>query len=242
MLLSWWHEGVRYKPFRPATERLLLAWCALLGWTGRGLKRLWHRIRRDVPPPALESLQVRQILCLRPDRIGDMVLITPALAALRERFPSAKITLLTSTKTFPLVREHPAVDEVQVISGDRLIDFWRGRQVLHQLHQRYFDVIIVFESVWNCALLAWWLGGTVRLGYDEQGAGFLLTHALPYPYRREKAHQVLINARLVMALGCSPTRMRAITASSIFGGRTSMRRGIFRRSRTLTVARSQLLT
>ncbi len=203
MLLRWWHEGVRDKPFRVVTERLLLAWCAALGWSGRCLTRLWHWLRRVPPPPALTQVAITSILCLRPDRIGDLVLLTPALSALRERFPQAAITLLASEKTRVLVDGHPDVDDVATVPGDRLLDFWRGRVTLHRLRERHFDVIIVFESVWNCAFLAWWLGGRVRVGYDEQGAGFLLTHALPYPYRQEKVHQVVVNAKLVVALGCS---------------------------------------
>ncbi len=202
MLLRWWHEGVRYKPFRPLTERVLLGWCAVLGWSGRCLKQAWHGLRHLPPPPPLDRVAVHRILCLRPDRIGDMVLLTPALVALRKRFPDAAITLLASQKTQLLMEKYPAVDEVVVVPGDRLVDFWHGRAVLQRLRQQHFDVIIVFESIWNCAWLAWWLDGTVRLGYEEQGAGFLLTHALPYPYRREKAHQVLVNAQLAMALGC----------------------------------------
>jgi len=205
VLLRWWHEKIRDKPFRPALEWLLVAWCTVVGLLGQWIKCCWHAAMRHPPPRPLHDISVQRLLCLRPDRIGDVVLLTPALVALREQFPSAEITLLVSEKARMLIEGHPAIDNVVTVRDDRVLDFWSDRHTLSHLRQQGFDVIIVFESVWSCALLAWWLGGIVRLGYDTQGTGFLFTHALPYPYRWEKCHQVVVNAQLVQALGCSET-------------------------------------
>jgi len=42
------------------------------------------------------------ILVIRPDAIGDCVLITPALAALKNKFPDAKITVLVKELTYEI--------------------------------------------------------------------------------------------------------------------------------------------
>lgn len=202
MLLRWWHERIRYKPYRPVVEALLLMVCAVVGAIGQLLKALWRWLCHYPAPPPLTLVPRRTILCLRPDRIGDVVLLTPALMALRACCPEATITLLTSDYVRPLIEHHPAVDEAVSVPGDRLVDFWRGRALLRTLRQQRFDMILVFESVWSCALLARWLGGMARVGYDVQGVGWLFTHALRYPYRWQKTHQVRVDTRLVAALGC----------------------------------------
>lgn len=202
MLLRWWHEGVRHKPFRPVVEAIVEVWYALVGVVGYGLTRCWRLVTRQPPVPSLPILECRHILCLRPDRLGDVVLVTPSLAALRARYPAAEITVLASEATRPVLEGHPAINAVVAVRGSRLLDFWRDRATLRGLRERRCDMIIVFQSSWSCVWLAWWLGAPVRLGYDTQGAGFLLSHAQAYPYRRLKTHQVVVNGRLVMALGC----------------------------------------
>lgn len=52
------------------------------------------------------------LVAVRIGRIGDVVLVTPALRLLRERFPDATITFVTSAAAAPLVRGLTSVDEV----------------------------------------------------------------------------------------------------------------------------------
>jgi heptosyltransferase II len=56
--------------------------------------------------------QPRNILLVRNDRVGDLVLTLPAMEALRAHFPQAHLTLLASRYAGPLVTSHPAIDEL----------------------------------------------------------------------------------------------------------------------------------
>ncbi len=56
----------------------------------------------------------KNILIVRTDRIGDVVLTTPAIQALRETFPSAKISILVTPQTKSIVEGNPYLDEVIV--------------------------------------------------------------------------------------------------------------------------------
>lgn len=77
------------------------------------------RGRRPAPGAAdaiADPARVRRLLVLKlHDQLGDFVLITPALRALRERFPSARIALVTREFLAPLARRTPFVDQVWVM-------------------------------------------------------------------------------------------------------------------------------
>ena len=54
----------------------------------------------------------RALLLIRPDHLGDMLFLTPALAALRSALPQARITLLAGPWGAEVVRTNPDLDEV----------------------------------------------------------------------------------------------------------------------------------
>jgi len=64
----------------------------------------------------LERGEARRLLVVKPhDQLGDFLVATPALAALRARFPNAHITLVTREYLAPLARRQPAINEVVVL-------------------------------------------------------------------------------------------------------------------------------
>src|SRR5258706_5674539 len=77
------------------------------------------RGRRPTPsaaPAIADPGRVRRVLVVKlHDQLGDFVLVTPALRALRERFPGARIALVTREFLAPLARRAPFVDRVWVI-------------------------------------------------------------------------------------------------------------------------------
>ena len=73
------------------------------------------RLLRGWPTPVASLPTVlRKILFIRIDRIGDMVLSTPALHAIKHAFPGAHLTVLASRANAPLLQHDPHVDQVIV--------------------------------------------------------------------------------------------------------------------------------
>jgi hypothetical protein len=66
-------------------------------------------LRKTISPP---HDKVKRILFLRHDRIGDMVLSTAALKALRKGYPSATITVFASGKNYEILKNNPNIDDV----------------------------------------------------------------------------------------------------------------------------------
>ncbi len=118
----------------------------------------------------------KNILIVRTDRIGDVVLTTPAIKALRQAYPSAKISILVAPLTKELVVGNPYINEVFL--DDRLgihrgiFGFWR---LAAHLRKKKFDLAIVYHTKKRANFLAWAAGVPQRVGYKNKKFGFLLT-------------------------------------------------------------------
>ncbi|MBI1800585.1 MAG: hypothetical protein HYR71_03030, partial [Chloroflexi bacterium] len=58
----------------------------------------------------------RRVLLIRPDHLGDLLFVTPALRTLRAQMPDAHVTLLVGPWGKPVVERSPYVDEVQTLA------------------------------------------------------------------------------------------------------------------------------
>lgn len=121
-----------------------------------------------------------RILIVLPNWVGDVVLATPALRALRDRYAEAHIAFL--------VKHHLS----QIINGgdwmDEVIHWPTGRSrpkrrrgflgLAAALRERHFDWAALLTNSFRSALLARLAGIRRRVGYDRDGRGLLLTDKL----------------------------------------------------------------
>lgn len=121
----------------------------------------------------------KNILIVRTDRIGDVVLTTPAIAALRKAYPKARISILVTPQTREIVEGNPDIDEV--IIDDRKN---RNRGLLGflnlagELRKRKFDLAVIFYTKKRTNLICFLAGIRERAGYRNNKFGFLLTHQI----------------------------------------------------------------
>jgi heptosyltransferase III len=106
-----------------------------------------------------------RILVARPDRIGDVILSTPVIAALRNQYPDAHITFLVRDFVAPLVREIPGVDAVFVYDPDGrhsgITGFFR---LMEELKAQRFQISIVLHSTLKIAASLFGVGVANRIG------------------------------------------------------------------------------
>ena len=126
----------------------------------------------------LDLQQLRRVLIVQLDEIGDVVMTTPLLREARRNLPNSKISLLVTSTTFNLVECCPYVDEVldfgQIRSGG--VNAIKAplkslRAARRQLWKRQFDLAIVprwDEDVHQAIFAAYFSGSTFRLGYSER--------------------------------------------------------------------------
>jgi len=121
------------------------------------------------------ELQDANILTWLPSPMGDAVLCTPALRAIRRRFESAGISFFAK----PVVR--------QILTPCGLNDTWLEQQdsnpfaIARMLARYNFTHAILFKNSFGSALAAFLAGIPLRIGYVREGRGFLLTDRLQPP-------------------------------------------------------------
>lgn len=113
-----------------------------------------------------------KILVWLPSPLGDAVMSTPALRAIREKFSQESITFLGNDP----VR--------QVLSPSAFTDRWLSLEgsvfgLVARLRREKFTRVILFKNSFGSALGAFAAGIPQRTGYDRDGRGFLLSDKIP---------------------------------------------------------------
>jgi lipopolysaccharide heptosyltransferase II len=133
--------------------------------------------------------KIERILVRGTNWIGDAIMSAPAMRRLRSSFPEANITLLASARTTAVFEDSPLCDEV--IQYRRRAEGLRTFiETVKTIRARRFDLAVLFQNAFEAALLSYLGGARLRIGYAEQGRGFLLTHRLHHGPEHRNRHQV----------------------------------------------------
>lgn len=153
---------------------------------------------------------IERLLAVRLDNIGDVVMLGPALRALRGRFPQAHITLMASPAGSQVAPLLPWVDEAftwrpvwQEISGRPAVDAAREYALVDALREKRFDAAFIFTSFSQSphppAYACYLAEIPIRIGQSKEFGGGLLTLASDPP--PDSGHQVDRNLALLDAAG-----------------------------------------
>jgi lipopolysaccharide heptosyltransferase II len=144
-----------------------------------------------------------RILVTRIDRIGDVVLTTPALEALRRAFPEAWIAVLVRKQTRELVEGNPFINEVIAYDKEGAEGSWFGAAAFSvRLRRKRFDTAIHFHPTVRMHCLSWLAGIPVRIGFRRKAA-WLLTHAVEERKREGLRSEASYNFDLLRVLNVS---------------------------------------
>lgn len=141
---------------------------------------------------------VKNILLIRTDRIGDVVLSLPMLPVLKKHFTNASISVMVRKYTRELVEKHSCVSEVIQWEED-------GERTLSEyvkiVKDRKFDIAIVPYPRFIVALIIFLAGVPVRVGTGYRWYSFLFNHKI-FEHRKDaKRHEAEYNLNLLTALG-----------------------------------------
>ena len=146
------------------------------------------RAPQPLAPARWDWRGVRSVLCVRLRSIGDAVLSTPSLHALRRFLPGVRIDLLLEDWVAPLLENSRDVDRIiRVERGSR-----RARlSVARELRAARYDVAFNLHGGSTASLLTRASGARHRVGYAAYGFARLHNHAAPPAaelWRREHTH------------------------------------------------------
>lgn len=147
----------------------------------------------------------RRVVVLKPCCLGDLLLATPAIAAIKDRWPHARIAVATSAWSRPAIANNPCVDSVIECEATARRG-WRSLVAALRLAAAFrnarFDVAVVLDRSPVMSAVPMLAGIPVRAGIDSDGRGFSLTHrAVPEP----RQHEATLYLDVVAALGCPGT-------------------------------------
>ena len=132
---------------------------------------------------ALEPARLRSILVIRTDeRVGNLLLTTPLLAALREALPQARVGLLCAARLAPLVPAGLSTELWPFEKRDLFRRPWRFVRFCVALRRARWDAVVE-AGHWHAfsftaGMMALWTGAPRRVGHRRWEADRLLTHAV----------------------------------------------------------------
>lgn len=175
-----------------------------LALVARALRPLFDR-RQARPIP-------RRIVVLKPCCIGDVLLSTAALGALRRAFPQAHLAFAVGAWSRAAIEGNPDCDEIvdcgPVAAGAdyTLADYWR---LVRQLRAGRYDLAVVLERSALFALLPLLAGIPWRAGLDSEWRGCTLTHPVPIQYPQHEA-ELYLDAVRTLGVDTSNARLRYV--------------------------------
>jgi ADP-heptose:LPS heptosyltransferase len=143
------------------------------------------RVGRSAGVPGVPQ----RVLVLRLERIGDLVMIVDALAALRASLPSAHIDLVVGSWNEPLARAMAVADTVEALDPPWLARDGQGANWpaiiarAREWRQPLYDLAVNFEPDIRTNLLLGMSGARRRVGWYTGGGGACLTQAAAYDPR-----------------------------------------------------------
>jgi len=144
----------------------------------------------------------KNILIVRTDRMGDVVLTTPVIDALRKYYPSARLSMMVSPMTKDLILGHKHLDEV--LLDDRL-GRHRGPfgflRLILTLRKKRFDCVLVFHTKRRTNLACFLAGIPVRIGYKNNKFGVFLNRPLEDVRHRGLKHEAEYCLDVLKVLG-----------------------------------------
>ncbi len=138
----------------------------------------------------IDPATVQKVLIRAVNWLGDAVMTTPAIGAVREFFPAARITLLATPLVAELFTPHPWVDDVLVYDRNGRHRGIGGRlRLAAELKAQAFDLAILLPNSLDAAVAPWLARIPLRVGLQSDGRGMLLNYGMPVRQQATTGHQ-----------------------------------------------------
>lgn len=141
----------------------------------------------------------KNILIVRTDRIGDLVLTLPLAGLIKKQYPNSKVTFLVREYTKSIVNDHPFVDEVIVlkeVDGNALLF-----DNINIIKQKKFDTSIVVYPRFKISLIIFLSRVKNRIGTGYRWYSFFFNQKVYEHRKNAEQHELEYNVNLLWKLG-----------------------------------------
>lgn len=146
--------------------------------------------------------EFKKILIIQLQQLGDSLIFTPALRAIRKRYPSARIDLLVNSTSYDLYSKNQYINNFWILKTDRMISY-KMAKLLWKIRKENYEcsVLCATQIAFRYTLVSYFTGADKRVGLDWKGRGFLNTITAPFD---ESKFYIDLNLEIVRALGAEP--------------------------------------
>lgn len=174
---------------------------------------LYGRPRRPTHPPKDFLKNVKKILVVRDDHIGDLICSLPVFEALKKALPDAHITLVASTYNAQIAEGNSFIDQIlhypkhkHSTHGLRYVSAWQQYRFLKSLRAKRFDLAIGLRSHFSRrqGQIVYASGAPYRLGHFPQRKGYRhlsFFYNIPAENPRSYKHEVQRSLDVVRSIG-----------------------------------------
>ena len=121
----------------------------------------------------------------------------PALRELRRVLPNANVTLVSQRGTADIFLDADFIDEVLIYDRSGLASKWNQ---VREWQQRKFDLAVLFQNAFEAAVIAFLARVPIRIGYDTERRGMLLSHSVRVPAWKNERHESFYYLNIVAEL------------------------------------------
>ncbi len=130
------------------------------------------------------------ILIVRLDRIGDVLLSTPAIKAIKDAFPNSRLSFMVKPYAREVVEGNPYLEDVIIYDKEGTEKSLSGNMKFAlMLRRRKFDMAIILHPMTRAHLVTFLAGIPIRFGYNRK-AGFFLTRKIPHTKQYGLRHEI----------------------------------------------------
>jgi len=143
----------------------------------------------------------KRILIIRTDRIGDVLLSTPAIKAVRDYYSDAYIAMMVRPYAREIVEGNPHLDEVIIYDKFGKQKSWLDSAKFAMfLRKKRFDTAIILHPTNRVNIISFFAGIPSRIGYNRK-FGFLLTQKINHDKQLGEKHESEYNFDILRLLG-----------------------------------------
>lgn len=152
-------------------------------------------------------MEINNILLIHLRRIGDILLTTPAVRAIREFYPDKKITYLTEEPFYEVLSGNPYLDNVILLQEDEKKDMKKYLQFLRNIRKKRFDLVIDFYGNPRSSLIAFVTGAKHRIGYTYPVRQYLYNTRVPVNANERYVVQVKFDLLRSIGIQCENEKL-----------------------------------
>lgn len=147
----------------------------------------------------IDPSEIKKILIIRLRRIGDIIMTTPAISALRKGFPNAFISYVVEKPYRELVEGHPELDNVIVLERKQGIKNFL--MLVRAIRKEKYDVVLDFHGGPRASLITLFSKAKLKIGYKIKYRNFIYHIKLARKPESGQLHSVESHINFVRAMG-----------------------------------------